>query len=168
MIKEIDEEDFAGEFFAEFADIECGRHYDAANAQHVEWVRKRIAIYYFRGVRFYAYCAGEQIAGFAAVLIDPGLEGANCFGHVAELLDILVRDEHRGKGYGRALLEHAEAAAADAGAYCLYVETYAGNDDSMTFYINHGFVPVAMHPDVYGPDDQGNVHLRKILRSDNG
>ena len=85
------------------------------------------------------------------------------FGHVAELLDVVVREPHRGNGYGRALLDHAEAQARAAGAYCLYVRTYAGNDDSMTFYIHRGFVPVALHPDVHGPGDDGEVHLRKIL-----
>ena len=100
------------------------------------------------------------------MLIDPGLEGKNCFGHMAELLDVVVRSPHRGNGYGRALLDHVESEARAAGAYCLYVATYAGNDDSMTFYINRGFVPVALHPDVHGPGDDGEVHLRKILKED--
>ncbi|MFH0899729.1 MAG: GNAT family N-acetyltransferase [Pseudomonadota bacterium] len=165
MIREMPEDEFAREFFAEFADLECGDHFHAGNPQHVEWVRKRIAIYYFRGGRFYAHCLPDGTpTGFAAVLIDPGLEGRNCFGHKAELLDVIIRETYRGKGYGSALLGHAEAEARAAGAYCLYVATYAGNADSMTFYINRGFVPVALHPDVHGPGDEGEVHLRKILR----
>ncbi|KKM98884.1 hypothetical protein LCGC14_1153380 [marine sediment metagenome] len=162
------EDKFAQEFFADFADLECGRHFDAANPQHVEWVRRRIAIHYFRGGRFYVhFLADGTPTGFAAVLIDPGLEGKNCFGHKAELLDVVVREEHRGNGYGRGLLARVESEARAAGAYCLYVATYAGNDDSMTFYIGRGFVPVAMHPDVHGPGDDGEVHLRKILRQEN-
>ena len=118
-----------------------------------------------RGSRFYVHLLDDGTpTGFATVLIDPGLEGDNCFGHVAELLDVIVRDQHRGNGYGRALMDHVESEARAAGAYCLYVSTYAGNGDSMTFYINRGFVPVAMHPDIYGPDDSGDVYLRKILK----
>ena len=117
-----------------------------------------------RGGRFYVHCLPDGTrTGFAAVLIDPGLEGRNCFGHKAELLDVIIREAHRGKGYGSALLSHAESEARAAGAYCLYVATYAGNADSMTFYINRGFVPVALHPDVHGPGDEGEVHLRKVL-----
>ena len=66
-------------------------------------------------------------------------------------------------GGGDALAFPALDEARAAGAYCLYVTTYAGNKDSMTFCIHLGFVPVASHPDVHGPDDEGNVYLRKIL-----
>ncbi len=164
MIRRMPEEEFAREFFAEFAEVECGRHFDPSMPQHVEWVRKRIAIHCLRGCRFYVHFSEDATpTGFAAVLIDTGLDGDNCFGHMAELLDIIVRDRHRGNGYGRALLDHAESKARAAGAYCLYAETYAGSDDAMAFYISRGFVPVAMHPDVHGPDDEGNVYLRKIL-----
>ena len=82
------------------------------------------------------------------------------------MLDVVVREQHRGKGHGRALLDHVESEARAAGAYCLYVATYAGNADSMTFYINRGFIPVSMHPDVHGSGDDGEVYLRKILRQE--
>ena len=164
MIRQMPEVEFAEEFFADFADLECGRHFDPANPQHVAWVRRRIAVHCFRGGRFYVHFLDDDIpTGFAAVLIDPGLAGDNCFGHMAELLDVVVREQYRGNGYGRALLDHVESEARAAGAYCLYVATYAGNDDSMAFYIHRGFVPVALHPDVHGPGDDGEVYLRKIL-----
>jgi len=99
-----------------YAGLECGRHFHPTNQQHVDWVRKRIAVQYLRGGRFYAYVRDDgTVAGFAGVLIDPGLEGENCFGHMAELLDIDIREPYRGNGYGRALLGHVEAEArADA------------------------------------------------------
>lgn len=158
------EDEFVAEFFDEFADLECGRHFHADIPQHVEWVRRRISIHYFSGGRFYVHLLGDGTpTGFAAVLLDPGLDGDNCFGRKADLLDIVIREEHRDRGYGRELLDRVEFEVRTAGAYCLYVSTYAGNDDSMTFYINRGFVPVALHPDVNGPDDDGEVYLRKIL-----
>jgi len=158
---------FAEEFFGEFASLECGRHYDPTNDQHVEWVRKRIAIQHFRGGRFYAHFLDDGApTGFAAVLIDPGLDGEAASGRKAELLDVIVREKHRGHGYGRALLEHVEREAHASGAYCLYVATYAGNAHSMAFYIHQGFVPVALFPDVHGPGDDGEVHLRKILTNE--
>ena len=165
MIKQMQEDEFVQEFFLDFAHLECGRHFDVENRQHVQWVGKRIAIHYFRGGRFYVHFLPDGTpTGFAAVLIDPGLEGDNCFGHKAELLDVVIREPHRGNGYGRALLDHVENEARASGAYCLYVATYAGNDDSMKFYIDRGFVPVAMLPDVHGPGDDGEVYLRKILK----
>ncbi|MHC4471536.1 MAG: GNAT family N-acetyltransferase [Planctomycetota bacterium] len=164
MIREMSEDEFVREFFEEFAELECGDHYHADDPQHVEWVRRRIAIHCFRGARFFSCEAdGGTPAGFGAVLIDPGLEGDNCFGHKAELLDVMVRDEHRGQGHGRALLEHAETLSREAGAYCIYVATYAGSRDAVAFYVHRGYVPVAMHPDVYGPDDDGRIYLRKVL-----
>ena len=167
MIREMAEEEFVQEFFADFADVECGRHFDSSKPQHVEWVRRRIAVHYFRGGRFYVHFLDDGTpTGFAAALIDPGLEGENCFGHRAELLDIVVRDPHRGKGCGRSLLEHVESEACAAGAYCVYAATYAGNEDAMTFYINCGFAPVAVHPDMHGPGDEGEVYLRKILKEE--
>lgn len=168
MIRQMPEDEFAQEFFADFANLERGRHFDPTNPQHVTWVRRRIAIHYFRGGRFYVHLLDDGTpTGFAAVLIDPGLDGKNCFGHMSELLDVVVRDKHRGNGYGRALLDHVESEVRAVGAYCLYVATYAGNDDAMTFYINRGFIPVAMHPDVHGPGDDGEVYLRKILNEGN-
>ena len=138
--------------------------YDPLNPQHVQWVRRRIAIHYFRGARFYACYDAESVpVGFVSVLIDRGLEGVRCFGQWTEILDLLVLEGHRGKGYGKALLEQAEKASVEAGARCIYVRTYAGNRDSTTFYIKHGFVPVAMLPDVNGCDDDGDVYLRKLL-----
>jgi len=101
--------------------------------------------------------------GFVSVLIGKGPEGVRCFGQYAEILDLLVLEGRRGKGCGKALLKQAERASVEAGAYCIYVRTYAGNRDSMTFYIKHGFVPVAMLPDVNGRDDEGDLCLRKIL-----
>jgi GNAT superfamily N-acetyltransferase len=127
-------------------------------------VRRRIAIHYFRGAQAFVYFADDGApAGFVVALIDPGLEGVRCFGRAVEMLDVIVREPCRGKGYGRALLEHVEEVARAAGSYCVYVSTYAGDGKAVSFYVHCGYVPVATLPDVHGPGDEGQVYLRKIV-----
>ena len=116
MIRQIPENEFVEEFLSDYADLGCGRHLDPAKRQHVEWVRKHIAVQCPRGGRFYAHFRDDgTITGIAAVLLDPGLDGDNCFGHMAEPLDVVVREQHRGNGYGRVLLEHVESESRAAG-----------------------------------------------------
>ena len=55
MIKQIKEDAFVETFFDLMAEVECGDHFDPLNTSHVEWLRKRISIHYFRGACFYAY-----------------------------------------------------------------------------------------------------------------
>lgn len=165
MIRQIPEGEFVDTFFDLMAEVECGEHFDSTNAAHVEWVRRRVAVNYFRGARFFAYYLNNKSpVGFAAVLIDKGLEGVPCFGQYTELLDIAVLPQHRGKGYGAELIKHAERLSREAGAYCMYMTTYAGNHKLIAFYGKHGYVPVATMPDVHGPGDEGHVWMRKILR----
>ena len=163
MIKQIDEQEFVEVFFDLFAEVECGDHFDGSNSAHVEWVRKRIAIHFFRGGLFYAYFLDEVPVGYVAVLIDRGLSGVNCVGECPEVLDIIVLQRYRRKGYGSELLKYAENVARQSGAYCIYLRTYAGNDEAIAFYVKKGYDPVAEHPDVNGPNDRGDLYMRKIL-----
>ena len=165
MIKQIDEKEFVGKFFTLMAEVECGDHFDPSNASHTKWVRKRIAIHYFRGTCFYAYYLDDKTPiGFVAVLIDKGLEDVQCFGQYTELLDIAIFPKYQGKGYGTKLLKHAETVSREADAYCMYISTTATNYDIIAFYGKNGFVPVATMPDVHGPNEEGNVWMRKILK----
>ena len=167
MIRELAEQEFTETFFDLMAEVECGPHFRPNNEAHVKWVRRRIAVHYFRGARFFALqLADGTHAGFSAVFVEEALEGASSspFGHYAELLDIGLLPEYRGTGRGRELLIHSEGYARDAGASCMYANTYAKNHDQIAFYGRSGFVPVACLPDVYGPGDEGRICMRKRLR----
>jgi ribosomal protein S18 acetylase RimI-like enzyme len=73
-------------------------------------------------------------AGYAVVTWGWSLESG---GREALLDEIYVRD--RGRGLGRELLRHAMAAAADAGASRMFLETEAHNDRVRAFYAHLGF-----------------------------
>ncbi len=167
MIHEVPEAEFVETFFDLMAEVECGPHFNPSNQAHVRWVRRRIAVHYFRGARFFALRLDDVAPiGFSAVLVEEALEGVSSspFGHYSELLDIALLPAHRGMGHGQELLVHSELFARQAGAYCMYANTYAKNHDRIAFYGRSGFVPVATLPDVYGPGDEGRVCMRKLLR----
>jgi ribosomal protein S18 acetylase RimI-like enzyme len=166
MIKEIGEQEFVQTFFALMAEVECGNHFVPENPQHVNWLKERIAVQFFRGTKFFALYGDEGMPiGFAAILVEMKLDKVACSGQYSELLGIAVLSLHRRQGYGSVLLQYAEKYAREAGAYCLYVSTYANDYDVIHFYGKNGFVPVATLPDVHGPNDEGNVYMRKILNA---
>jgi GNAT superfamily N-acetyltransferase len=72
--------------------------------------------------------------GYAVVTWGWSLESG---GREALLDEIYVRD--RGRGVGRALLTHAMAAAAQAGASRMFLETEAHNERVRAFYASAGF-----------------------------
>jgi GNAT superfamily N-acetyltransferase len=165
MIRELTQHDLTSTFFDLFAEVECGTHFHADNPRHVAWLRNRIATHIARGTRFYSlYSPSEDPFGFVGVLIEESLNGAECLGPRAEILDIGVVPEHRRKGHGAELLAHAEALAKSAGAYSLYVATWAGSHEAIAFYGKNGYVPVAALPCIHGPDDVGDLYMRKTLR----
>ena len=169
MIVEMNEKEFEIEFFEEFAYLECGNHFKSNNQQHVNWVKKRMISHKSNGGKFFVSLNEEQDPiGFIVLMMDKGLEGDNCFGHYTHIFDFMIREKYQRQGYGKDLLTFAENKSIEMGAYCIYVATYAGNDTSMTYYIKNGFVPVSMLPDIYGPNDQGDVYLRKIFKTKNG
>jgi GNAT superfamily N-acetyltransferase len=165
MIRELTEAEFVETFFDLMAEVECGRHFEPGNEAHILWVRRRIAVHYFAGARFFAFEVEDSTpVGFSGILVEEPLEGAAPFGHYSELLDIAILSDYRGKGYGAELLAHAETHARQSGAYCLYIKTYAMSHDRIAFYGRAGFIPVATLPDVHGPGDEGTICMRKLLR----
>jgi ribosomal protein S18 acetylase RimI-like enzyme len=73
-------------------------------------------------------------SGYAVVTWGWSLESG---GREALLDEIYVRD--RGRGVGRELLTHAMAAAAQAGAIRMFLETEAHNERVRAFYASLGF-----------------------------
>jgi GNAT superfamily N-acetyltransferase len=165
MILEISQEELFKYFYRLAAEVDCGDHFDFSNPQHEQWLRKHVAIDYYRGAHFFAiFLEDSTPVGYGSVLIEEKLEGIVCSGQKSELLDIGVLNEFRGKGYGKTLLDYAERVSRESGVYCLYIKTYAGKNDTIAFYGSNGFVPVAGLPDVYGPGDEGDLFMRKIFR----
>lgn len=138
---------------------------DRSNPDHELWLRRRINRHYQRGAMFYAYheIGQEDAYGIIAVLHEEAPPGIPALGARAEVLDIGVSKRHRRKGIGSILLRQAEKIARSRGAYCLFMLTYAEDYDVIAFYGKNGFIPVATIPDVFGPHDEGNVVLRKIV-----
>jgi GNAT superfamily N-acetyltransferase len=137
-----------------------------SNPDHEKWLLKRIHSLYSRGAMFFAYHDPKDEAnyGIISVLHEEAPEGINQLGYRAEVTQIGVSKSSRRTGIGSILLKHAERWVKERGGYCLFIMTYAEDYDVIAFYGKNGFIPVATLPDVYGPDWEGNVFLRKILR----
>jgi GNAT superfamily N-acetyltransferase len=78
---------------------------------------------------------------------------------MAEIHLIAVAPERHGHGIGRALVAATEAAARAQGAAMLTVKTlaptveYAPYDATRAFYRGCGFVPLAIFPDLWDPEN---------------
>lgn len=145
----------------------CGKHFQPENPDHVKWLKRKISIYFAYGMKFFGYYLDDgSPVGFASLLMDKGPKEISYLGYKCELVHIGVYPQYRGKGYGAELLKSTEEYARNEGFYCLYITTYEGNDKARKFYEEHGYSQVAILPDVHGPNDKGQVYLRKILHKD--
>ncbi|MGH6962593.1 MAG: GNAT family N-acetyltransferase [Dongiaceae bacterium] len=101
---------------------------------------------------------------------DDDLDGYVCYGPIAltkssfDLYWIAVRPAAQHAGWGRRLMEAAEAKARELGATTMYVETSSRAQYAPTraFYRRLGYLPAAELPDFYGPGD-GQVIFAKNL-----
>jgi GNAT superfamily N-acetyltransferase len=165
MIREISKEEVVEHFFELLGELECGRHIDCKNPRHAAWLEKLISQRIAIGVRFLGYFVEDDTpAGLIAIKFDEGPDGLARGWGKCEILDLGFHPEHRGKGYGTKLMSHVEGLARDVGVRSLYVSTYARERQAITFYGKCGLVPVATLPDVHGPDGEGMVYMRKVLR----
>ena len=71
--------------------------------------------------------------------------------------NVAVDPAHQGTGVGRALLEHAEAAARDAGHDAIYLYTHELMTENLALYSGIGYVEYERHQ--HGPARL--VHFRK-------
>ena len=164
QIQYLEQEPFLCDFHPLIVELECGRHYDAANLQHVEWITKRIRARYARGGNAICLYSDEGIPlGFLFLLHDRGLENVPCFGKKGTIAMLGLFPEYRSKGMGAYLLREAEEYLMRNGGQCLYVDTCAGNTGAIRYYIREGFIPVGYHPGENGLDDKGQVYLYKEL-----
>jgi ribosomal protein S18 acetylase RimI-like enzyme len=73
---------------------------------------------------------GDQIVGFVSLIQD---------GQQAEVEPIVISSEHRNKGIGQKLLNHAIKQAKKAGVICLSVKPVARNKEAISFFYDAGF-----------------------------
>jgi ribosomal protein S18 acetylase RimI-like enzyme len=77
--------------------------------------------------------------GTAVGRIWVGLSHPRGLSGCAFLYNIEVADEHRGTGYGRDLLDAAEAAARAHGAHSIELNVFGGNDRAIRLYETNGY-----------------------------
>jgi ribosomal protein S18 acetylase RimI-like enzyme len=63
----------------------------------------------------------------------------------AWIYDIAIDEEHRGKGYGRALLNGLEQVARDRGLDTIALNVFAGNEYARRLYERAGYEPTSIH-----------------------
>lgn len=63
----------------------------------------------------------------------------------AWIYDIAIDEEHRGKGYGRALLNGLEQVAREHGLDSIALNVSAGNDYARRLYERAGYKPTSIH-----------------------
>jgi ribosomal-protein-alanine N-acetyltransferase len=102
--------------------------------------------------------------GLFAVLEDGGIRGYFVLRKVppeAQLVDIAVRPQDRGRGLGRALLEEAAVAARSWGCAKLTLEVSAANEPALRLYRKAGFEIVGRRPKFY--NDRSDAILMDLL-----
>lgn len=74
--------------------------------------------------------SGEEISGLISLIVN---------GQEAEVEPVIVNSDYRGKGVGKALIEHVITVADKIGVLCLSVKPVARNEQAITFFYNSGF-----------------------------
>jgi len=95
----------------------------------------------------------EDVLGYYDIWVYAG-EG--------HLLNICVAPGHRRKGLGKALLEHALAAARGAGAREIYLEVRRSNDAAINLYEKYGFVKLGVRKGYYRGGEDALLYLLVI------
>ena len=81
----------------------------------------------------------------------------------AQIFDIAVAPEQRGKGIARQLMDHTAAVALEKGAELLVLEVHSSNISAITLYERCGFVRTGIRSKYYeGKDDA--VLMEKMLK----
>jgi ribosomal protein S18 acetylase RimI-like enzyme len=97
---------------------------------------------------------GKDTQGMFIVMAEAEADGAVGYawlaldGHdvsCAWIYDIAIDEEHRGKGYGRALLNGLEQVARERGADSIGLNVFAGSEYARRLYERAGFKPTSIH-----------------------
>ncbi|MFO1434985.1 MAG: ribosomal protein S18-alanine N-acetyltransferase [Gammaproteobacteria bacterium] len=83
---------------------------------------------------------GERIEGYGVMMVGAG---------EAHILNICVRQESRGRGHGRAILDHLMAEARLHHAHSAYLEVRPTNAEAIALYRHAGFSEVGYRRNYY-------------------
>lgn len=97
---------------------------------------------------------GDQLVGYAVLWFAAG---------EAELGDLAVHPESRGRGLGRWLLHGALAEAARRGASEVYLEVRESNAAARRLYERAGFATTGVRPDYYTEPREDAILMRRPL-----
>lgn len=96
------------------------------------------------------------------------LVGYLCFWEVldeAHLLNIAVHPEHRGRGYGKRMMDHLEALCLQDGLRRVILEVRRGNEVARNLYRRCGFRSIGFRKRYYTDDNDDALVLEKWLHS---
>ena len=160
MIRELNIDEVMADFFSLMVEVEFLGDFDSTNVEHGAWLERKIRRRFGAGARFFGLFGEDgRSMGLCSLIIDDHPEMA---GH-SELVDLGVYEEFRRKGHASSLIAYAEDLSRGAKLHCMYIATYAAEAESVAFYGKRGFAPVATLPGLNGPENEGQVYMRKIL-----
>lgn len=118
----------------------------------------------------------ELLQPETAFLIVLRVEGASVAGYCSyrvvadelQIANVAVRPEHRGKGYGRALVAAAVAHGREAGASTAILEVRRSNQPAQRLYLSLGFAQVAERPRYYSHPEEDALILARNVRIGEG
>ncbi len=94
--------------------------------------------------RSYLIAEDDGVSGFAGVMV---------VGEEAHVANLLVAEEARRRGVGKALMLGLVEAALEMGARHLTLEVRSKNEAALSFYAHFGLAPVGVRRGYYGDDD---------------
>jgi ribosomal protein S18 acetylase RimI-like enzyme len=104
---------------------------------------------------FAAISNGEQIGW-----IELGYQKWN---NRVRVWELLVKKEHRGRGIGTKLMQHAIKQAKEKGARMLVLETQSCNVKAIRFYLKHGYQLIGFDTTAYSNQDIEKSEVRLEL-----
>ena len=111
--------------------------------------RDRIRDAQGKGFRYLALLAGQEIVGFACLVIRrPAYwSDGNDTHHLPQIVDLQVKESHRGQGYGSEFVRAIERIASEAGYSYLYLSVEPlNNPHAFALYQRLGYEKIQSEP----------------------
>jgi ribosomal protein S18 acetylase RimI-like enzyme len=106
--------------------------------------------------RVFVAALNEQQVGW----IELGYEKWN---NRMRVWEFLVKEEYRGRGIGKSLMEQAVQSAREKGARMLVLETQTNNSGAISFYLGFGFELIGLDTAAYSNGDIEKKEVRLEL-----